>query len=99
MPAHRLVIAPAAKTDLKDIYQYGLRQWGKTQSESYLEKIKEQFWTLTEQPLIGVDRSELLSGGRSLPIESHTLFYRVTPDTLEIIRVLHGRQDPQRHLQ
>ncbi|WP_185235408.1 type II toxin-antitoxin system RelE/ParE family toxin [Teredinibacter franksiae] len=98
MPAHQLVIAPVAKTDLKDIYQYGLRQWGQTQSESYLENIKEQFWTLTEQPLIGVDRSDLLSGARSLVIESHTLFYRVTPDTLEIIRVLHGRQNPQRHL-
>ena len=98
MPAHQLVIAPAAKTDLKDIYQYGLRQWGQTQSESYLENIKQQIWTLTEQPLIGVDRSELLSGARSLPIESHTLFYSVTLDTVEIIRVLHGRQDPQRHL-
>ena len=98
MPAHQFVIAPAAKTDLKDIYQYGLRQWGQTQSESYLEDIKQQIWALTEQPLIGVDRSELLSGARSLPIESHTLFYRVTLDTVEIIRVLHDRQDPQRHL-
>jgi toxin ParE1/3/4 len=98
MPAHQLVIAPAAKTDLKDIYQYGLRQWGQTQSESYLENIKEQLWMLTEQPLIGVDRSELLHCTRSLPVESHILFYRVTPDTIEIIRVLHGRQDPQRHL-
>jgi len=98
MPAHQLVIALAAKTDLKDIYQYGLRQWGQSQSESYLENIKEQFWTLTEQPLIGIDRSELLSNTRSLTIESHTLFYRVTPETVEIIRVLRGRQDPQRHL-
>lgn len=98
MPAHQLVIALAAKTDLKDTYQYGLRQWGQTQSESHLKSIKEQFWALTEQPLIGVDRSKLLSGARSLPIESHTLFYRVTTDTVEIIRVLHGRQDPQRHL-
>ena len=98
MPVHQLVIAPAAKTDLKGLYHYGLRQWGQTQSESYLENIKQQIWTLTEQPLIGVDRSELLSGARSLPIESHTLFYRVTLDTVEIIRVLHGRQDPQRHL-
>lgn len=30
--------------------------------------------------------------------ESHTLFYRVTTSRVEIIRVLHGRQDPQRHL-
>jgi toxin ParE1/3/4 len=98
MPAHQLVIAPTAKTDLKDIYQYGLRQWGQTQSESYLENVKEQLWMLTEQPKIGIDRPELLLGVRSLPIESHTLFYRVTSDAVEIIRVLHSRQDPQRHL-
>ena len=98
MSAHRLVIAPAAKTDLKDIYQYGLRQWGKKQSDSYLESLKEHFWMLTEQPLTGVERPDLLPDMRSLPIESHTLFYRATEDAVEIIRVLHGRQDPQRHL-
>lgn len=98
MPKYQLVIAPAAKTDLKDIYQYGLRQWGLNRSKSYLENIKEHFRALTEQHLTGVDRSELLSGTRSLPIESHILFYRVTPDTVKIIRVLRGRQDPQRHL-
>jgi len=38
MPVHRLVIAAAAKQDLKDIYQYGLRQWGRAQSESYSER-------------------------------------------------------------
>ncbi len=98
MASHQLVIAPAAKTDLKDIYQYGLRQWGQAQSESYLAAIKNQFWLLTQQPLMGAERNELLPEVRSLPIESHTLFYRVTTDTVEIIRVLHGRQDPQRHL-
>ena len=98
MPIHQLVIAPAAKADLKEIYQYGLRQWGQAQSDSYLENLKDHFWSLTEQPLMGVERSELLPGTRSLPIESHTLFYRVTTDTIEIIRILNGRQDPQRHL-
>ncbi|MCP5443958.1 MAG: type II toxin-antitoxin system RelE/ParE family toxin [Chromatiaceae bacterium] len=78
MARHQLVIAPAAKNDLKDIYQYGLRQWGKVQSESYLSTIKNQFWLLTQQPLIGTERPELLPDTRSLPVESHTLFYRVT---------------------
>ncbi len=98
MASHQLVIAPAAINDLKDIYQYGLRQWGQAQSESYLSTIKNQFWLLTQQPLMGTERPELLSDTRSLPIESHTLFYRVTANRVEIIRVLHGRQDPQRHL-
>ncbi len=98
MASHQLVIAPAVKNDLKDIYQYGLRQWGQAQSESYLSTIKNQFWLLTDQPLIGIERPELLPDTRSLPIESHTLFYRVTANRVEIIRVLHGRQDPHRHL-
>ncbi len=98
MASHQLVIAPTAKNDLKDIYQYGLRQWGQAQSESYLSTIKNQFWLLTDQPLMGIERPELLPDTRSLAIESHTLFYRVTANRVEIIRVLHGRQDPQRHL-
>lgn len=98
MPNHTLIISPAAKADLKDIYQYGLRQWGEKQSDTYLEHLKGNLWALTEQPLIGVERPDLLSSVRSLPIESHTLFYRVMPNTVEVIRVLHCRQDPQRHL-
>ncbi|HHJ18257.1 MAG TPA: type II toxin-antitoxin system RelE/ParE family toxin [Gammaproteobacteria bacterium] len=98
MVSHQLVIAPAAQNDLKDIYQYGLRQWGLAQSESYLSTIKNQFWLLTQQPLMGTERPELLANIRSLPIESHTLFYRVTNNRVEIIRILHGRQDPQCHL-
>ncbi|NCP64118.1 MAG: type II toxin-antitoxin system RelE/ParE family toxin [Paraglaciecola sp.] len=98
MPKHVLLLSPAAKVDLKDIYQFGLRQWGQTQSDSYLETLKEKFWSLTENPLLGTERPELLAGIRSLPIESHILFYRVTAASVEIIRVLHGRQDPARHL-
>jgi toxin ParE1/3/4 len=98
MASHQLVIAPAARNDLKEIYQYGLRQWGQAQSESYLSTIKNQFWLLTQQPLMGTERSELLPDARSLPIESHTLFYRVTANRVEIIRVLHGRQDTKLHL-
>ena len=98
MASYQLVIAPAAKDDLRDIYQYGLRQWGQAQSNRYLAKIKSQLWLLIQQPLMGTERSELLPDIRSIPIESHTLFYRVTTNRVEIIRVLHGRQDPQRHL-
>lgn len=98
MASHQLVIAPAARSDLKEIYQYGLRQWGQAQSESYLSTIKDQFWLLTQQPLMGTERPELLPDARSLPIKSHTLFYRVSANKVEIIRVLHGRQDTKRHL-
>lgn len=98
MARHQLVIAPDARKDLKEIYQYSLRQWGQAQSESYLSTIKNQFWSLTQQPLMGTERPELLPDVRSLPVKSHTLLYRVNANKVEIISVLHGRQDPQHHL-
>lgn len=98
MTSHLLVIAPAAQNDLKDINQYGLRQWGRPHCESYLAKVKKQFCLRTQQPLMGTERPELMPDTRSFPVESHTLFYRVIANRVEIIRVLHGRQDIQRHL-
>ncbi|MEE9493044.1 MAG: type II toxin-antitoxin system RelE/ParE family toxin [Gammaproteobacteria bacterium] len=78
MAAHQLVIAPAAKNDLKDIYQYGLRQWGQVRTDRYLATIKDQFWSLKEQPLMGVERPELLPDVRSL-LQSHPCFTELPP--------------------
>jgi toxin ParE1/3/4 len=98
MSDYRLIISPVAQNDLKDIYQFSLRNWGANQSLKYLENLKERFWALTEQPLLGIERFELLPGMRSLPVESHIVFYQVRSKQIEIIRVLHGRQDPNRHI-
>jgi len=98
MKTLQLVISPAAKSDLKNIFQFGLRNWGQSQSESYLENLKDHVWNLTEQPLIGIERPELLDNIRSSPVESHMLFYRVLSKQIEIVRILHGKQDPQRHI-
>lgn len=99
MSTCQLVIAPAARDDLTDIYQYGLSQWGQAQSEHYLSRIKDQLRLLTRQPRMGIERPELLPGARSLAVARHVLFYRLNENRIEIIRVLHGRQDPHRHLQ
>lgn len=98
MPLLQLVIAPAAKKDLSDIFQFGLRHWGQARSESYMTAVENQLWLLTAQPLLGAERPELLPDTRSLVVESHTLFYRIAGDRVEVIRVLHGRQDPKRYL-
>jgi toxin ParE1/3/4 len=91
-----LVLSPSARNDLQDIRDYGLRQWGEARSRHYLTSIKELFRLLTRQPLAGPARPELLPGIRSLAVESHVVFYRVNIRTIEIIRVLHSRQDPHR---
>ncbi len=98
MSDYRLIISPVAQDDLKNIYQFGLRNWGVNQSLKYLENLKERFWALIKQPLIGIERSELMPEMRSFPVESHIVFYQVRSKKIEIIRILHGRQDPNRHI-
>lgn len=94
----QLVISPVARDDLQGIYQFGLRNWGQERASKYLQNLKERFLALTEQPLIGIERPELLTKMRSFPVDSHIVFYRIRPGKIEIIRVLHGRQDPNRHI-
>lgn len=98
MDSYRLVVSPAARDDLSNIYQFGLQHWGVTQASNYLEIIKALLWRLTEQPKMGIDREDLLPSIRSFAVETHIVFYRLRFDRVEIVRILHGRQDPKRHI-
>ena len=48
---------------------------------------------LIENPLAGRERRELGASLRSFPVGSYVIFYVPLPDGVEIIRVMHGRQD------
>jgi toxin ParE1/3/4 len=98
MSRYPLVISAAARDDLAEIHRIGKQTWGNAQSREYLGRLKDQLWALTEFPLVGVDRKDLLPELRSLPIASHIVFYRLANGCVEIVRLLHGRQDPHRHL-
>tara|TARA_R110000868_G_scaffold72090_1_gene210283 strand:+ start:496 stop:792 length:297 start_codon:yes stop_codon:yes gene_type:complete len=97
MKPYQLVISPIARDDLTDISQYSTQQWGATQTERYLLSLKENIWSLKQSPLKGVTRPELLANLKSLPTKSHVIFYRITHSKIEIVRILHKRQDPQLH--
>jgi toxin ParE1/3/4 len=98
MASYTLIVSPIARDDLKDIHQYGVRNWGVDQAASYLDLLKSQFWLLTEHPRMGIDRATLAPAMRSLSVGSHVVFYRLQAAHIEIVRILHGRQDPQRHI-
>lgn len=98
MATYCLNIAPIALIDLRSIDQFSVNQWGRHRTDAYLATIKEQLWLLTQQPFIGVERPELLLELRSLSVERHVIFYRVKAHEIEVLRILHGRQDPQFNL-
>lgn len=49
-------------------------------------------------PGLGMVRDDLAPGIRASHTGRHIIFYRETAATLVIIRILHERMDPKRHL-
>jgi toxin ParE1/3/4 len=93
MSKFTLQISPQAKTDLEQIYVYTLENHGPSQAGKYLSKIEHAFKGLLDNPEMGRERSDVRSGYRSLAIEKHVCFYKITKAEIQILGVVHGRMD------
>lgn len=87
-----------AAEDLADIWVYSLREWGIEQADRYLDELETALSQLKRNPKLGQRRDDLRPGCFSLRVHQHIAYYWVTPSVVRIIRVLHVRMDPNRHL-
>ena len=87
-----------AERDLKSILDYTLEQWGRAQADKYLDGIEALVDNLAANPDLGAKRDNLLEGVLSFPYVSHVLYYIKQAHGITILRVLHQRMDPKRHI-
>ncbi len=87
-----------AKQDLKNIWLYTYETWGEAQADQYFDELDNGLKTLGHNPDIGKNRDSIREGYRSFQINRHVVFYKVASSTIQIVRVLHVRMDPERHL-
>lgn len=87
-----------ADEDIVGIYVHGAREFGARHAESYHRALVEVFDTLADNPLIARERQEFRPPVRLYFYKAHAIAYRIMSDHVLIIRVLHGRQDWERHL-
>lgn len=88
-----------ALSDLKEIGRYTQNQWGREQRNTYLAMLDACFHQLAANPLKGKDCNDIRAGYRKHPVASHVIFYRQkSHDSIEIVRVLHGRMDSETRL-
>ena len=64
---------------------------------TFYEKISRLFDLLAQFPEMGRERTELLSGIRSMPLGNYVIFFAIKEE-LEIVRVLHGARDINENL-
>ncbi len=91
-------LTPAAQHDLGSIWDFTQETWDVRQAETYVMELRAAIERVAESPDRGRVCDELRSGYRRYAIGSHLIFYRATVDGVDVIRILHQRMDPTRHL-
>lgn len=95
---YKLLKSHQAQEDLINIWLYTLKEWGIVQADYYLDELDDALHQLKTSPRLGVTRDDVRPGYHSLSIKKHIAYYRLSQQTIEVIRVLHGRMDPDRLL-
>lgn len=108
----RFRLSAPAQADLGNILATSLDRWGVDGRSRYASLLAAAFRTIADQPTAPTTRArdELFPGLRSFHVRHsrgdhgvrvpvHVVFYRtVGAEVIEIVRVLHERMDPVRHI-
>lgn len=86
-----LKLRPKAESDLEDIWDYTLSQWGRNQAVTYLQNLKSAVELLADFPEMARLREEFTPAVRLYPVREHLIIYLVNGMDLEVIRVVHNR--------
>lgn len=92
-----LAFSPLAIADIEAIWDYSAENWGPDQADRYTDEIRDACFALAAGWKAG-RTVDVRPGYLKYPTGSHVIYFRDTPNQLEVIRVLHGRQDVDRHL-
>lgn len=87
------VITQKAVFDLEDIWLYTVKNWSVAQADRYYSLIFDEIACICKNIEAGKSMEHIRKGYRASKVKSHLIFYRITNETVEIIRILHERMD------
>ena len=89
----RTILLAAARDDMDDIWRFGAREWSKERADDYFMMLSEAIQRLADNPKAAQSAELARPGYRRLVVGSHAVFYRVTNDAVEVLRILHQSRD------
>lgn len=92
MQGKSYALSPQAEIDLEEIWFYTFQTWSLEQADSYLRDVVAAFEGLASGTKRGRD-VDVRPGYLKCPTGSHMIYFRDRDDQIEVIRVLHQRQD------
>jgi toxin ParE1/3/4 len=92
-----LAFSPAAESDIDGIWDYSAHTWGPDQADRYTDEIRDVCHALARDQKRG-RAVDVRPGYLKFSTGSHVIYYRDHGNRLEIVRILHGRMEVNRHL-
>ncbi len=89
----RVVWSPESEDDLLSIWRWGASRFSPAIADGHLRDIHRAAMRLAASPLMGRERDDLRAGIREIVVYPTVLFYRVSHDRVEVVRVVDGRRD------
>jgi len=90
--ANRAQKNPQAEIDITLIWDF-IAEDSVRAADALIDRIDKAFDMVAQSPLAGRAREDLALNLRSFPVGSYIIFYIVAPYGIEVVRVMHGRQD------
>ena len=83
-----------ADSDLDDIFEYSVRQWGENQADRYITQLQEAVLKLCENPKIAKCRTDLSKNTYSFPVQQHVVYFDLVDNSLIIWAIHHKNRLP-----
>ena len=93
----KFCLSRRAESDLQDIGEYTLREWGDLQAARYLGELEACCQMLADNPALGRACDRVRPGLRRHEHGKHVVFYRLERNGVLVSRILHQRMLPERH--
>lgn len=91
-------LTPAARNDLSEIWDFTAERWDQHQAQIYVIELKAALERIAARPERGQACDEIRTGYRQYAIGSHLIFYVESEGGIVVVRILHQRMDPTRHV-
>jgi toxin ParE1/3/4 len=91
-------LSKAARADLVDIAEYTIDRWGDAQAQKYVDDLLRRCAEAGDNPNAGKSSDDVLNGYRRIHEGRHVIYFRRVGSDVEIVRVLHDRMLPAKHL-
>jgi toxin ParE1/3/4 len=88
----RVIVSAKARGDFRDIISYLSRNAGSAVAKRYSVRIDDCVVLIAERPRIGAPRPGLGPGVRIRTIRPYVLIYSFSGESVEILRLLHGKR-------